>query len=381
MQKYLCIIYLYIVFVDGTRPSEGCGNAISGNRDKLRRQRITTIDERFPTTSSYHEMERTYYYQVPAEATPDAPLPLSIYIHSWTVSANNAYSKIVQRIADHVGHFVLKPLGLSENTGFPGWDILGGNLRENCNPLLGSNTCYDSCVELNGACTRCNWIPCVDDTKFIKATIDEMLNTYCIDLDSVIMHGFSNGGMKNYEFYWEFPDLFKSVASFDGGVFPNTIPTLDSAVDYPSFWSMEQRSGFNIDHNDYLYERADVYLPKMVAASNCDENPAKIVTPADGGAQNVECFEYANCDSDTRLGYCLYDGGHEIYNWMFTLYHWFNFNEDISDVFPASGDTGIYTGYYYEYYDEGKVISSRINIKFNMEVCIFNMSTGVEHRI
>ena len=44
----------------------------------------------------------------------------------------------------------------------------------------------------------CDTTACYNDIEFTKAVINDVSEKYCIDLDSIHMTGYSNGGMFGY---------------------------------------------------------------------------------------------------------------------------------------------------------------------------------------
>ena len=56
------------------------------------------------------------------------------------------------------------------------------------------NNAIVDCDPYNSCC----WTSCHDDITFARTIISHVLETFCIDIDSIHMSGISNGGMFSY---------------------------------------------------------------------------------------------------------------------------------------------------------------------------------------
>ena len=73
--------------------------------------------------------------------------------------------------------------------------------------------CYNSCAHMSssGDCGyldgSCDWTSCHDDLAFTETVLYDILNTFCVDADSIHVTGVNNGGM----FVWS--NIMKSLSA------------------------------------------------------------------------------------------------------------------------------------------------------------------------
>ena len=136
-----------------------------------------------PTNGS----RRTYRVHIPADYSPQKPLPLVVVIHGAfdTAKGMEEFSGFSD-LADREGFIVLYPNGRG---------LLGFLQHWNAGHCCGK-------------AADDNW----DDVGFLDAAIEDVRARLNIDADRIYMVGFSNGGMMVYRFAAERSELLAAVA-------------------------------------------------------------------------------------------------------------------------------------------------------------------------
>jgi poly(3-hydroxybutyrate) depolymerase len=168
---------------------------------------------------------------------------------------------------------------------------------------VGDTCCYQSCVTL-GKCTvadpSCGWSTCYDDATFVSNLLDYISNKICMDLDSVFLLGFSNGGMVSYEI------AGSTLAGKVSAVLPQfALPMKErlfvpEALSGTSFLYMGGRNDRlipptgELPGEGWFYESYTTCLSEYAAVNGCDENATGAITPLDG-ENGLGCIEHLNC--------------------------------------------------------------------------------------
>jgi poly(3-hydroxybutyrate) depolymerase len=161
-----------------------------------------------------------------------------------------------------------------------------------------------------GKCTveapDCAWSTCHDDNAFIENLLEHVAERICVDMDSVSIIGFSNGGMLSFEL------AGTTLAGKITAVLPQyALPLLDG-LKVPdelfgtSFLYLGGRSDTLIPPDGILegfpwyYDNYTHCLAAYAKVNGCDATSVVAKTPVDG-QDGMECIEHPNCASGKRM--------------------------------------------------------------------------------
>jgi len=217
------------------------------------------------TLSSGAARDGSYALYLPEQYDKDHPTALVIGLHGWTSSgSSDLRGSGSNKSADALGYISAWPDGVAYPQAGRGWAFPGCNAsppvgtvdqfgrRAVCNNGneydCDSTTCPSECAlglcEESGfqlspdpeasclfddggttvnqtscdmtAGTNCNWCGCVDDEAFIRAVVEHIAATTCVDLNRVYLTGMSQGGMMASWLYSRAGDLFAAFAPMSG---------------------------------------------------------------------------------------------------------------------------------------------------------------------
>lgn len=141
----------------------------------------------------------------------------------------------------------------------------------------------------------------VDDVSFVRAMLDWLEATYCVDSSRIYATGLSNGGFLAHRLACEVSDRVAAIAPVAGtkGTAPCTpgraVPVLhfhgtaDAVVPYEGF------GGF---------ASVDSTMSGWVSRNGCDSTSGVVYDTGD-----VTCEEWTGCDDGARVRLCTVDGG------------------------------------------------------------------------
>lgn len=175
---------------------------------------IVIIFSMFPTfaqvdvtryTLQYDGLDRTYELYIPDDLAEDVPLLIALHQVSSSARAMQLLTDL-NTLSDDMGLIVAYP----ENTGF-GWNNGTGELGRG---YFG--------MDLDNP----------DDLGFIRAMIDELLETHSIDPDQIFVVGGENGGLMATYIACQIPEQLAGVVSVGAGMWeytPDTCPETATA--------------------------------------------------------------------------------------------------------------------------------------------------------
>ncbi len=135
-------------------------------------------------TLTWGKLERNYISYIPSNLPKDKKVPLVIFLHGFTSSAEESIAiseGLMNRLADRDGAIVLYPNAIDKH-----WnDISGGHYED----------------------TRG-----IDDTGFICFLIDKYIKEHNVDPKRVYISGFSNGGEMTYTLACRIPEKIAAIA-------------------------------------------------------------------------------------------------------------------------------------------------------------------------
>lgn len=281
------------------------------------------------------------------------PQPLIVALHGYYSDPEILESDSgLTLVASAVGALVAYPEGVDAGPG-AGWAFPGCN----SNPAIGS---LDSCgrratcaVGYTPGCTvsgcpsdaanepcggatdecatptlNCNWCGCTDDEAVIRAVVDDVASTLCVDILRVYLTGMSQGGMMTSWLASRSSDLFTAYAPVSGTNPRDFWTPIPNNADVSLLWL----NGVNdvtvpydgamssLADGSYYYESVTAESARAAAALGCSATPtesAELLALAHAPpSAGLECYEYAGCapsaggNSTRAIGFCLWNGNH-----------------------------------------------------------------------
>ena len=297
--------------------------------------------------SIVHEgIQRDYILYIPAIYDASEDVPLVLNFHGYGTNANQQmFYGDFRDIADTEGFILVHPQGTSLN-GSQYWNV-------------GS--------------PGSSGIP-VDDVGFIEALIDELANSYTINLDRVYATGMSNVGFMSFLLACQLSEKIAAIASVTGSM---TFDTYDNCnAQHPTpILQIHGTSDNIVPYNGNTGSLSiDDVISYWVNYNNCDTNPT-ITTfpdldPSDGSI--VEHIVYTDGDnaSTTELMKVI-GGGH---TWPGSVFILPGINQDINasmEIWQFFSRFDINGQLSFNEFDNGQVIiypnptSSKINLSLN----------------
>lgn len=131
------------------------------------------------------------------------------------------------------------------------------------------------------------------DMDFLRAMLDEIRDSLCIDEERIFSAGWSYGGMMSFAVGREMADTFRAIAPASGALWT---PYSDSGLPMAA-WITHGTSDNVVGHNAGV-EARDLF----VAANSCSNTTVPI--------QPSPCVEYQNCAAGHPVVWCSFNGGH-----------------------------------------------------------------------
>ena len=243
-------------------------------------------------TFTWDETERQYLEYIPTGYTGEEAVPVVFGLHGLGDNMNNFYSIGMNYIADTANFILIIPQA-EEYTYF-----------------TQTFTAWNSGASLYGITPNAD----VDDTGFLMAVLDSLINNYNVDTESVYFFGFSMGGYMCNRLAAEVGERINAIASVSGTMGVNFDPqpdaethvaclhfhgTADETVPYS-----ENTSGMD----------AEEVVEFWRAHNNCEETAIQYNYP-DTETDNLTFERYVYPDGDAQVAHIKVIGGaHEWYH-------------------------------------------------------------------
>jgi poly(3-hydroxybutyrate) depolymerase len=239
----------------GATPSTGCGLEPP----------VTVGQPSSVVLSPGTARDGSYELYLPEQYDRNHPTALVVGLHGWTSSgSSDLRGSGSDKSADAFGYITAWPNGVAYPQAGRGWAFPGCNAsppagtvdlfgrRAVCDDgneySCDSTTCpsesalglcdesgFDFSGDGNASCLyddggaifnqttcdmasggNCNWCGCVDDEAFVRAVVEHIAATACVDLNRVYLTGMSQGGMMTSWLYSRAGDLFAAFAPQSG---------------------------------------------------------------------------------------------------------------------------------------------------------------------
>ncbi len=298
LKKINLISFLIILLL---LPSGACMNnpieAVAATQTP--QKEITSIVESTPTsaptitptnypfrieTSSieFEGQEREHLVFIPDDYSDTKIYPLVIFLHGYGDTPLGAmeYTQFNQ-VGNTYNFMIVYPSGI------PNW-----------NSGVGDNSV--------------NPTPDVNDVGYIEALIDNLSNSYRVDLSKIYATGFSNGGFMAYKLACQLSHRIAAVASVSGVMSTSTLENCNPSRPIPVLQIHGTKDIWvNID-GIFEWRSVEETLRYWTNFNNC-ENSDMVVVPDIDQTDNctIEKYSYTNCTDDSKVVYYkIIDGGH-----------------------------------------------------------------------
>ena len=228
----------------GTSPSAGCGLEPP----------VTVGQSNNVSFSPGTARDGSYALYLPERYDKNHPTALVVGLHGWTGSGSSSLrGSGSDKSADALGYITAWPDGVAYPEAGRGWAFPGCNASPPAGTVdqydrravcesgnaydCDSTTCPSDCArtlceesgmqfspDASGASCldqtvcdmvsggNCNWCGCVDDEAFVRAVVEEIAASTCVDLNRIYLTGMSQGGMMTAWLYSRTGDLFAAFA-------------------------------------------------------------------------------------------------------------------------------------------------------------------------
>jgi poly(3-hydroxybutyrate) depolymerase len=252
-----------------------------------------------------------------------------VYLHGQYGQAGTVARELQFHKSTYNSLIEVYPQGLddsSESDCGTGWNVLdsaASHDSDSCSEAAFESTCcYKSCLAAgvcqgDGSAASCGWATCIDDDDFVLSVIADLQQQLCVG--DIWLAGGSNGAMMAHGLYSSHPELFKNVMPVYGLPLKSHLSVPDG-VKATSILAMHDRSDSVIpwaggEAGGWFYESGKTVMDAWAKVHECElASSTPVVTPYDGGNDNLACEWYGACKSDgTSDGtvmFCLYDGQH-----------------------------------------------------------------------
>jgi poly(3-hydroxybutyrate) depolymerase len=131
------------------------------------------------------------------------------------------------------------------------------------------------------------------DMDFLRAILDRVKSSLCIDEDRIFSAGWSYGGMMSFAVGREMGDTFRAIAPVSGALWT---PYTDRGLPMAAF--IAHGTSDNVVSHSAGVEARDAFI----SANSCS-NTTVPINPS-------PCVEYQNCASGHPVVWCSFNGGH-----------------------------------------------------------------------
>jgi polyhydroxybutyrate depolymerase len=256
-------------------PDSGVASADAGNAPTAPSEPIvcpaTALAPGLASATLMHDGRvRDYLVYVPRSYDNTRPVPLVLNFHGSMMNAGwqRSFSGM-DATADEKGFVIVYPQGVGDS-----WNA--------------------------GTCCREAQSSNVDDVGFVRALLDAVKKSVCIDTHRIYSAGFSNGGRMSYRLGCELADVFAAIAPVAGTKsFPDEMntPGCQPVLPVPLIDIMGSA--------DPRVQAQPGQIAEWVAFNGCTDT-----SPTESYRQGQHfCSTYSQCKDGASVTYCVVDGG------------------------------------------------------------------------
>ena len=281
-------------------------------------------------------VERSFWIHIPAgySGANDVETPLVLDFHGWGGVGGDWRGMDSVADEDSDGGFIaIHGQGYGDPSAGPRWQ--SWNCSRTDGPLgapcvlprpTGQHThCYESCGQCDPI-NSCDWTACYDDIVFVREVVNFVDENYCLDMNSIHLTGYSNGGMFSFYAASLLNDIVASISTnaasplIGFGDVPLDPPIslinfhglLDATIPYDvdSVGSQGYGPLNSVVSSDlYYYEQNPDTINKWVNELACSSQNS-YSTDMDG-VDDWACNIWSDCDSGKEIVHCTGFYGHD----------------------------------------------------------------------
>jgi len=154
--------------------------------------------------------------------------------------------------------------------------------------------------------------PDVNDVGYIDALIDNLSNSYSIDLSKIYATGFSNGGFMAYKLACQLSHRIAAVASVSGVMSTSTLENCNPSRAIPVLHIHGTKDIWVFIDGLKEWRSVEETLRYWTNFNNCDNSDMTVLLDSDLTDNcTVEKYSYTNCTNNSKVVYYkIIDGGH-----------------------------------------------------------------------
>jgi len=230
----------------------------------------------------FEGQEREHLVFIPDDYTDTNIYPLVIFLHGYGDAPQGAmeYTRFNQ-VGNTNNFMIVYPSGI------PNW-----------NSGIGDNPTSST--------------PDVNDVGYIEALIDNLSNSYRVDLSKIYATGFSNGGFMAYKLACQLSHRIAAVASVSGVMSTSTLENCNPSRPIPVLHIHGTKDIYVFIDGLKEWLSVEETILYWTNFNNCDISEMTVLQDSDPTDDcTVEKYSYENCTNNSNVTYYkIIDGGH-----------------------------------------------------------------------
>lgn len=210
-----------------------------------------------PTSVSVNGQERTFLLNIPATYVSHDPMPLVVAFHGRT-NSNEQVRKYMRLDREFAGSIIAYPAALKNANGSYSWTNPGDKAQE------------------------------IRDIAFFDAIVEKLADSYCIDLDRIVVVGHSLGAWMANTVACVRGDVVRASATVGGD-------SVITACNGPAAAMIMH----NPKDNLAPFSGAERVLALRLETNVCSESK-----PSEPGPSNLACKGYSGCTGNNDIWWC-----------------------------------------------------------------------------
>jgi polyhydroxybutyrate depolymerase len=281
-----------------------------------------------PRTLTWDGTERDYLEYVPASYNPENPAPVVFCLHGLGDNMTNFTGVGFHQVADQKGWIVITPQALDAI-------VMTQNMGAAWNAGVGATGTAFGDIFLN---------PDVDDTGFLTAVLDSVINHFNVNTDSVFFMGFSMGGFMCNKMACEIGDRITAIASVSGTIGVGYTPNPQVEINTIHFHGTEDTQ---IGYNNAEFQTplgtynvgmgAEALVDFWKGYNSCDEQAIVTLFPdTQSDGKTFERYLYQNGTNGVQTAFIKIIGGD--HDWYFIPQNDIDYTTEIYKFFTNTMD-------------------------------------------
>ena len=286
-------------------------------------------------TMTWDGQEREYIEYVPASYQQGTPAPVLFCLHGLGDDMTNAFNTFgFKKIADDHGWILITPQALEAYV-----EKFGASIGAAWNSGISAD------ASIIGGSGRIYINKDVDDSGFMMAILDNLIENYSIDEDNVFVTGFSMGGFMTNRLAIEHSDRIKAGASVSGTIGCDLLQDGKSQVAPISMMHIHGTADEMVTYNNgslmyYMFELpiskggAEATVEFWRNTNGCDPTP-EVYQFEDIANDNLtfEKYTYKNGTNGTKT--CFIKANNGKHTWYYTPANDIDYATEIYNFFAS----------------------------------------------